>query len=210
MAHTYACLSCNGMTKQLQSVQQIGSMLDDSGIVTLERERRVRPGPSSASADGPACQRARNGTAQRRLFAAAHGDGGIAVSLDDGLTWRDASSGLDHRNVYTLAVQYRGDARFSSPGRTGEALSERRPRCLMRELRSLRDVPNTELWNFPPRHTSRTSRMLRSTRTFRRRCTRASNKAPCSSPLTTVHPGLNSRATKILQKTSSGTTFIAC
>ena len=75
----------------------------------------------------------------------------MAVSLDGGLTWRDASAGLGHRNVYTLAVQYRGAATILFAGVEPAKLYRSDDLgASWTELGGLRNVPNTELWNFPP------------------------------------------------------------
>jgi photosystem II stability/assembly factor-like uncharacterized protein len=153
MAQSYACLSCNGVTvttaERPADRMYVGTI---RGLITLERGAAGAPW----SVVGEALTD-RHVSAllleprSRRLFAAAHGDGGIAVSLDDGLTWRDASSGLDDRNVYTLAVQYRGGNTILFAGVEPAKLYRSDDLgASWSELRALRDVPNTGLWNFPP------------------------------------------------------------
>jgi photosystem II stability/assembly factor-like uncharacterized protein len=153
MTPVFACLSCNGAT--VTSSDRPADRLHVAtvrGIVTLKRAAEGAPWPIAAEA---LCDRhvsalllePRTG----KLFAAAHHDGGIAVSDDDGATWRDASRGLAQRHVYTLALQQRGDQTVLFAGVEPAAIYRSDDLGYSwRELPALRDVPKTELWNFPP------------------------------------------------------------
>lgn len=88
------------------------------------------------------------------LFAGIHGraeSGGLFVSADFGRTWEPRMSGLDRTHVYTLAVEQRGEKTLLYAGVEPAALY--RSTDLGRswqDLSSLRDVPGTEKWIFPP------------------------------------------------------------
>ena len=153
MTPVFACLSCNGTT-----TTTAGRPADRlhvatvRGIVTLARAEPGARWPIVAEAltdrhVSALLPEPRTG----KLFAGAHGDGGISVSDDNGVSWRDASRGLTHRHVYTLALQQRGERTVLFAGvepaqlYRSDDLGES-----WRELAALRDVPKTELWNFPP------------------------------------------------------------
>ena len=87
-----------------------------------------------------------------KLFAASHKPGGLWVS-DDGAggKWRQVSSGIEHNNCYSLAAHYVGDQVTLYMGTEPAALY--RSDDLgenWRDLSSLRDVPDTDQWTFPP------------------------------------------------------------
>jgi photosystem II stability/assembly factor-like uncharacterized protein len=89
--------------------------------------------------------------ASGRLFAGAHGGGGLWTSEDQGGSWRQCSKGLDRPHIYTIAAQRRGDKVVLFAGTEPPALY--RSDDLgesWRELPSIRDVPGTEHWTFPP------------------------------------------------------------
>jgi len=87
-----------------------------------------------------------------KLFAGAHLDGGLWVSDDGtGAGWRQVTGGLDRPHIYSLAARRIGDAVTIFAGT--------QPAALYRsddfgdtwiELASLRDVPGTDKWSFPP------------------------------------------------------------
>ena len=85
------------------------------------------------------------------LFAGAHGDGGLWVSDDRGENWRECGQALPSQHVYSLALQYRGDDPVIFAGTEPSALcrSDDLGRS-WRQLHALTDVPDTELWTFPP------------------------------------------------------------
>jgi photosystem II stability/assembly factor-like uncharacterized protein len=87
-----------------------------------------------------------------KLFAGAHGEGGVWVS-DDGLgsDWRPVANGLDRTNVYALAGRRVGNAVTIFAGVEPAALyrSDDLGRS-WRELPALRGVPGTDKWTFPP------------------------------------------------------------
>ena len=57
-----------------------------------------------------------------RLYAGAHGGGGLWMSADEGATWRQLSAGLPHPHIYTIAAQYRGDQTILFAGTEPAAL----------------------------------------------------------------------------------------
>ena len=87
-----------------------------------------------------------------KLFAGAHLDGGLWVSDDGaGARWRQVTCGLDRPHIYSLAARRIGDAVTIFAGT--------QPAALYRsddfgdtwiELASLREVPGTDKWSFPP------------------------------------------------------------
>jgi photosystem II stability/assembly factor-like uncharacterized protein len=85
------------------------------------------------------------------LFAGAHGRGGLWASRDAGQSWLPRMEGIEHRHIYTLAVQYRGDSTVLFAGTEPSALYRSDDLGLSwRDLSALRDVPGTEQWTFPP------------------------------------------------------------
>ena len=88
------------------------------------------------------------------LFAGFHGyeaAGGLWASADQGRTWEPRMGGLDRVHVYTVAAEQRGDQTILYAGVEPPALY--RSHDLGRsweDLASLREVPGTEKWIFPP------------------------------------------------------------
>jgi photosystem II stability/assembly factor-like uncharacterized protein len=87
-----------------------------------------------------------------KLFASAHADGGLWVSDDgEGRDWRPLTNGLDRPHVYTVAARRVGDRVTLFAGTEPAALY--RSDDLgesWTEVTSLREVPGTEKWTFPP------------------------------------------------------------
>jgi photosystem II stability/assembly factor-like uncharacterized protein len=87
-----------------------------------------------------------------KLFAGAHADGGVWVSDDGaGANWRALTNGLDRPHVYSLAARRIGDDVTLFLGTSPAALY--RSADLGEswvEVTSLRDVPDTDKWTFPP------------------------------------------------------------
>lgn len=87
-----------------------------------------------------------------KLFAGAHGEEGVWVSDDGtGISWRRASTGIEHRNIYSLACRRRGEEVTLFAG--AEPASLYRSDDLgesWRDLPALRAVPGTDKWHFPP------------------------------------------------------------
>jgi hypothetical protein len=88
------------------------------------------------------------------LFAGIHGRaeaGGLFASADLGRTWEPRMSGLDRTHVYTLAAEQRGERTILYAGVEPAALY--RSTDLGKswhDLSTLRDVPGTDKWIFPP------------------------------------------------------------
>jgi photosystem II stability/assembly factor-like uncharacterized protein len=89
-----------------------------------------------------------------RMFAGCHGrgdDGGLFMSDDQGRTWREAMNGLNSGHVYTLAAQERPEGVYLYAGTEPAALYRSKDLGQSWEdLASLREVPGTEKWIFPP------------------------------------------------------------
>jgi photosystem II stability/assembly factor-like uncharacterized protein len=87
-----------------------------------------------------------------KLFAGAHGEEGVWVSDDGaGTAWRRVSNGIDHRNIYSLACRHQGKEVTIFAG--AEPASVYRSDDLgesWRDLATLRGVPGTDKWHFPP------------------------------------------------------------
>jgi photosystem II stability/assembly factor-like uncharacterized protein len=85
------------------------------------------------------------------LFAGVHGNGGLWMSSDGGITWTPRMDGLDRPHVYTVAAQYRGDHTVLFAGvephglYRSDDLGEH-----WHDLPSIMDVAGTDRWNFPP------------------------------------------------------------
>ena len=87
-----------------------------------------------------------------KLFAGAHGDGGLWVSDDgEGAGWRRLANGLDRPHIYSLAARRRGDRVTMFLGTQPAALYRSDDLGeTWSEAASLRDVPDTDKWTFPP------------------------------------------------------------
>lgn len=86
-----------------------------------------------------------------KLFAAAHGDGGVWVSDDGvGAGWRPISRGIDRPDVYSLAARRVGNHVTLFAGVEPAALYRSDDHGeSWRELPALRFVPGTDKWTFP-------------------------------------------------------------
>ncbi len=87
----------------------------------------------------------------KQLFAGAHGGGGLWVSNDLGMTWDRVGGGLDRPHIYMISVQYRGEQPVLYVGTEPVALFRSDDLGQSwREHPSIREVPGTEKWIFPP------------------------------------------------------------
>ena len=86
-----------------------------------------------------------------KLFAGAHADGGLWVNDDEVGSWRRLTNGLDRPHMYSLAARRIGDRVTLFAGTEPAALyrSEDFGES-WREAESLREVPGTDKWTFPP------------------------------------------------------------
>jgi photosystem II stability/assembly factor-like uncharacterized protein len=85
------------------------------------------------------------------LFAGAHGAGGLWVSSDQGRNWSPRADGIEHRHIYSLALQYRGESAVLFVGTEPAALYRSDDLgASWQELAGLCKVPGTERWTFPP------------------------------------------------------------
>jgi photosystem II stability/assembly factor-like uncharacterized protein len=147
------CLSCNGGTVTAgESAATVLMVATVRGVHVFERS-----GPQQAwllqrqtLADfhvSALCWESRSGL----LFAGTHGNGGLWVSADRGQSWSPQMDGIEHRHIYTLAVQYRGDKTVLLAGTEPATLyrSDDLGRR-WRSLSSLQAVEGSESWTFPP------------------------------------------------------------
>lgn len=88
------------------------------------------------------------------LFAGIHGRGdagGLFASNDRGRTWKARMGGLDRTHVYTIASEQRGERTILYAGVEPAALYRSTDLgASWQELSSMREVPGTEKWIFPP------------------------------------------------------------
>ncbi|MEO6338576.1 MAG: hypothetical protein ABIO39_00940 [Caulobacteraceae bacterium] len=88
------------------------------------------------------------------LFAGCHGygeEGGLYVSADEGKTWTPRMQGLNSPHIYTLAAQDRGGKTVLFTGTEPPAIYRSDDLGeTWTDLPSLREVPGTEKWIFPP------------------------------------------------------------
>jgi photosystem II stability/assembly factor-like uncharacterized protein len=146
-----SCLSCNGGTetkgKALANRLLVATL---RGLIAFERDGDIWHETGRALEDlhiSAVVSDTDNGL----IFVAAHGKGGVWKSADDGVNFVSASSGIDNLNIYGLAAQRRGDETILFA--CAEPASLYRSDDLgetWRELPALKDVPNTDLWTFPP------------------------------------------------------------
>ncbi len=86
-----------------------------------------------------------------RLFAGAHADGGLWVSEDEAGSWRRLTDGLDRPHIYSLAARRIGDRVTLFAGTEPAALYRSEDFGeTWSEAKSLREVPGTDKWTFPP------------------------------------------------------------
>ncbi len=87
-----------------------------------------------------------------KLFAGCHSDGGLWVSDDGaGAGWRQLEDGLDRPHIYSLAARRIGEEVTLFAGTQPAALYRSDDLGeTWRELESLRGVPGTDKWTFPP------------------------------------------------------------
>ncbi len=123
------------------------------GVVTL---RRASPGGGWSLAGRSLADRHVGCLALEpgsgKLFAGAHHGGGLWVSDDGEAThWRRLTAGIDRQHIYALATRRVGERATIFAGTSPAALyrSEDLGES-WREISSLRDVPGTERWTFPP------------------------------------------------------------
>jgi len=87
-----------------------------------------------------------------KLFAGDHADGGVWVSDDgEGGDWRALINGIDRPHIYSLAARRNSDRVTLFAGTSPAALY--RSDDLgesWNEVKSMRDVPDTDKWTFPP------------------------------------------------------------
>jgi photosystem II stability/assembly factor-like uncharacterized protein len=123
------------------------------GMVTLERKTPDADWAATGhSLAGQHVSSLLREPASGKLFAGAHGQGGVWVSDDGaGASWRRVATGLTSANVYSLAGRRIGDAVTIFAGVEPAALFRSDDLGeTWRELPALRNVPGTEKWTFPP------------------------------------------------------------
>jgi photosystem II stability/assembly factor-like uncharacterized protein len=85
------------------------------------------------------------------VFAGCHANGGLFVSADEGRKWEERTTGLESKHVYSLAA-YERDGRVVLYAGTEPAGLHRSfdLGVTWQPLPSIRDVPGTDKWTFPP------------------------------------------------------------
>jgi photosystem II stability/assembly factor-like uncharacterized protein len=121
-----------------------------AGAIVLQRDgathawREVRRGLNQFHVVGLAHDPRSN-----RLIAAMH-NGGLAVSEDGGTSWQDRTDGIASRNVYSVAIAYRGEqTRLYAGTEPAHLYCSDDFGKTWRELQSLRAVPSVAKWTFP-------------------------------------------------------------
>lgn len=88
------------------------------------------------------------------LFGGLHGrgaEGGLLASTDGGRSFAPRQDGLTHTHVYTLAADERGGRTILYAGVEPPALFRSRDLGVhWKEMPSIRNVPGTDKWTFPP------------------------------------------------------------
>lgn len=85
------------------------------------------------------------------LFAGAHGNGGLWVSSDLGLTWAARGTGIAGGHIYTLAAQETNAGVVLYAGTEPSALYRSTDLGLSWvEIKEMMTVPGQEKWTFPP------------------------------------------------------------
>lgn len=123
------------------------------GVATLARETPDAPwAPAGRSLQGCHVGALVFDDVSGKLFAGCHADGGMWVSDDGaGADWRPLTKGLDRPHVYSLAARRNGGDVTLLLGTSPAALY--RSDDLgesWTEITSIRDVPDTDKWTFPP------------------------------------------------------------
>jgi photosystem II stability/assembly factor-like uncharacterized protein len=148
-----ACLSCNGGT-QTSGDAPANRLLVATlrGLVAFERdETNAGWRETGRTLEDLHISAILSDTDNALIFVAAHGKGGVWKSIDGGASFIPCAKGIDNLNVYALAAQRRNDRTILFAG--AEPASLYRSIDLgasWQELPALRDVPNTDLWTFPP------------------------------------------------------------
>jgi len=151
-----ACLSPNGQVRSA-GLRPLTNLFVATirGIVTLERDGPDSPWRETARVledrhlssiliDG------RSGL----MLTGVHGrgeEGGLFRSEDGGATWEMSMDGMASGHVYCVDCEQRGDETFFYAGTEPPALYQSRDMGrTWTDLASLREVPGTEHWIFPP------------------------------------------------------------
>ncbi len=145
-----ACLAPNGMNV-FRGTSPVTCLLVGTirGIAILDRSAKGDWSDSGIALEGHHISSTMIEPHRGMVFAAVHG-GGVYRSDDNSSTWAEASTGIIIRHVYTLAC---------TSSRNGSVLyAGTEPVGLFRsrdygeswtELRSARDLPGRDKWNFP-------------------------------------------------------------
>jgi hypothetical protein len=124
-----------------------------NGVATLSRQGPNQPWTlARRSLDGRHVGALVFEPGSGRLFAGAHGDGGLWVSDDGrGTDWRQLTAGLDRPHIYALSARRVG-ARVTLFLGTSPAGLYRSDDLgeTWRELAAIHDVPDSDKWTFPP------------------------------------------------------------
>ena len=121
-----------------------------SGVVWLRRDGRGEPwGEAARALTGRHVSNLAEDPETGRLYAGVHGDG-IHASDDGGRTWRRKNRGMQHANIYSMAVSRDADGvRVYAGTEPAHLYVSRDHGETWDELASLRAVPTVGKWMFP-------------------------------------------------------------
>jgi photosystem II stability/assembly factor-like uncharacterized protein len=146
-----SCLSCNGGT-QTNADAPANRLLVATirGLVAFERDGLSWQETGRALEDLHISAVVRD-TDNDLVFVAAHGRGGVWKSHDAGASFVAVSCGIENLNIYGLVAQRRDDKTILFACAEPASLYRSDDLgAIWRELPALKDVPNTDLWTFPP------------------------------------------------------------
>jgi photosystem II stability/assembly factor-like uncharacterized protein len=148
---TLTCLSPNGV--DVYTVDQPPDALlvgTQDGVVRLERDREDRWIERAHTLRETHVSSLMREPTRGRIFAGAHGSGGLYRSDDAGRSWESSMQGIEQRHIFTLGC-VTNDAGVDLYAGTEPAHLYRSRDCgeTWQELAALREVPGREGWNFP-------------------------------------------------------------
>jgi photosystem II stability/assembly factor-like uncharacterized protein len=149
---TIACLSCNGGTETSGSGPAERLLVATlRGLIRFDRDSEGGWVEAGRALEDLHISALLSDTENGLIFAAAHGKGGVWKSADDGVNFTQCAEGIANLNVYALAAQQRdGKVRLFAGAEPAALYRSDDLGETWVDLAALRDVPNTDLWTFPP------------------------------------------------------------